>query len=444
MAEPFSDGSPSPRLALLALTLSLVGAASMVYYHQLLFMPRVLAIRQFEGLGSGYSFGNDFYPVWLTARASAQGSRNIYGPDMTRAIQTGLFGRPLDARNPSDPSVDYRQFAYPAFTELLLWPAAVLEFPHLRLLLAVLLPAITAASIWIWLKALSWQLHPIYFIALIMLSLSTYQLLEAFFAEQPGLFVGFFLAAAALAIRQKRLMLAGALVSLTLIKPQMTALAIVYLLLWSISDRQRARLWQGFLAVTLTLMITSLCIWPHWVQQWANILLGYHRYAMPPLVTILLGSSAPKYLSLVLIAVVLSAAATLAWRNRRASEDSPAFWFTLTLLLAITCVTLLPGQAIYDHVILIPGILLVFRNSRRLLQAGQVPRALLVAGALVLAWPWISAFVLLILRPWLSPATFYATPVFALPIRTAASLPVAVLALLGWTWRISPERPAAA
>ena len=43
-----------------------------------------------------------------------------------------------------------------------------------------------------WLKALRWDIHPMWRAVLIVLPLGTYELLEAFFALQPGLFVGFF------------------------------------------------------------------------------------------------------------------------------------------------------------------------------------------------------------------------------------------------------------
>jgi glycosyl transferase family 87 len=437
MDEPHREALSSRRLALVALSFALVGAACLDYYHLGLFIPRMLQVRASIGLGNGYSFGDDFYPIWITSRAAHVDHADIYSAAMTRQIQTGLFGRPLDARNRFDPPTDYRQFAYPAFTDLLLWPAAWLDFPRLRLLLAVLLPLITAASLWIWLQAIDWKFSPLWFAVLVILTLSTYQLLEAFFAEQPGLLVGFFLASAALALRQNRLTLAGVLSSLTLIKPQMTLLAVAYLLLWSFSDKRRARYWQGFLVVTVALLLGSLWIWPHWIGQWVAILLGYHRYAMPPLLSILLGDNLQKYAAPAIAVVLLGLCAVLAWRNRSATADSVRFWLTLSLLLAVTSVALLPGQAIYDHVVLIPGILLVVRYRSKLRKAGRVSRGLLLAGALVLIWPWISAFALLVLRPWLSPALFYSTTVFALPIRTAASLPFAVLALLGWTWRIS-------
>lgn len=435
MPNPNAGDRDNVRVALLALLVAIVGAASMTYYHLRIFLPRAAESRAAAGISGGYFFGNDFYPVWLTARAARTSHADPYSPDMTRAIQTGLFSRPLDLR--TDPPADYRQFAYPAFTDLLLWPLGYFEFRQVRLILAVVLPLLTIASFWFWFEALGWKIHPVWFVVFLVLALSTYQLLEAFFAEQPGLIVGFVLPAAAYALRKNRLMLAGALSALTLIKPQMTGLLIVYLLLWSFSDRRRAALWQAFSAVTIALVILSLAIWPHWIHEWITILLGYHHYATPSLVALLFAPRLPAYVGTVLIACVLIAAAILAWKQRDADVDSPSFWFTVSILLALTAVSLLPGQAVYDHVILIPGILLVIQR-RHLLQAKWTSRSVLAAGALVLFWPWVAAFALALVRP-LVPTSFFDSSIVAtLPIRSAAALPFATLALLCWTSRVSP------
>jgi hypothetical protein len=215
----------------------------------------------------------------------------------------------------------------------------------------------------------------------------------------------------------------------------MTLLAVVYLLLWSLSDRRRAKFSVGLLITIAFLVGASLYLWPRWIEQWIKILLGYHRYATPPLVTVLLGSWS-LYLGKALIIVLLGVCCLLAWRNRRATPNSFDFWWTLSLLLAITSVTLLPGQAIYDHVILFPGIFLLLRYRRELSNAGRVPRTLLAIGAVVLFWPYAAAFALIVLRPLLSPEVFNSTAIFALPIRTAASLPFGVLALLAWMTRV--------
>jgi hypothetical protein len=128
---------------------------------------------------------------------------------------------------------------------------------------------------------------------------------------------------------------------------------------------------------------------------------------------------------------VLVLSGAFAWRIRREGVESPLFWWGLSLLLAVTSVAVLPGQAIYDHLILIPGILLLVQYREKFLGGGFVNRGLWIVGALVLLWPWVSAFVLLCMRPF-APAQFGADAVFVLPIRTAASLPFAVLALLAY------------
>jgi len=319
----------------------------------------------------------------------------------------------------------------------LLWPTAGLDFPKLRLVLAIVLPCLTVISLWWWMWALDWRPHSVWFAVLAVLALSNYEVLEALFAEQPGLIVGFLMAGTALALRRNQLFLAGVLLSLTLIKPQMTLLAAMYLLLWSLSDRQRTRFWMGFAAALLLLMGSSLAIWPHWVGRWLKVLLGYHHYATPPLVTVLLGPDVGAYVGPVAIVVLIGVSAGLAWRNRRAGPESPVFWLTLSLLLAITSVAILPGQAIYDHVILLPGIILVVRNRRALWAAGRVCQILLVIGALILVWPWVAASALIVARPWIDSGHFYSDAIFALPIRTAASLPFAVLALLACASRVT-------
>ncbi len=412
----------------------MVGAAAMLYYHLGLFMPRVLEVGASRNLAGGYAFGNDFYPVWLTTRECLQERRDPYSPEMTREIQQGLFGRPLDASVPTDPLTDYRTFAYPAFTDLLFWPAAGFPFPVVRVAVVVLLAVLTVISILLWMRALSWHLGCTWTAIVVLLVLCSYPVLEGLYADQLGLLVGFLLAASILALRRGRLLLAGILMALTTLKPQMTLLAILFLFLWTLQNwRERRRFCVGLFSTEILLVGTALIVWPQWIQSWARVVLGYHRYAKPPLVRAVLaeplGASIAGPATLMMIAALLIAAIVLAWRNRAAEAASVEFWLTLSVLLGITTITMLPGQALHDHVILLPGIfLLALRRS--IWSLSWIFKALLGMGTVVLLWPWIAACGLIALRPLLTHQHFYSKAIFALPLRTAAAFPFIVLGLL--------------
>lgn len=170
MPSSSSDSQDSIRLVWIALALATVGAAAMLYYHQRLFLPRARAVSVERGLGGGYTLGNDFYPVWVTAR-EALGGRDPYSAGMTREIQIGLFGRPLD--RPGDPK-DLRTFAHPAYTLLLMWPAAAMRFEAARVAIGILLLAFMPASVWLWLKALGWHVCWPWMLVIVVLSVCSY------------------------------------------------------------------------------------------------------------------------------------------------------------------------------------------------------------------------------------------------------------------------------
>jgi hypothetical protein len=102
---------------------------------------------------------------------------------------------------------------------------------------------------------------------------------------------------------------------------------------------------------------------------------------------------------------------------------------------------LLPGQAVYDHVILLPGILLALWNWRRVAASSRPFAVILAAGALVLFWQWIAAIPLLVIRYFMSPQQFFSNGVLLLPLHAAASVPFAVAAVLGYAlWKGMREK----
>jgi len=439
-----ANSSNSPRGSTLALSLALIGAVSMFYYHQRLFLPRVAAVRAAAGLSNRFSLGNDFYQVWLSSRTLLRERLDPYSSEMTRRIQISLYGRPLGARGSGDP-LDLRIFPYPLYTDLLFWPLAAIPFLLARFIVLGALTTMTLASVPLWLRVLEWKLDWKWIIVISLLTLSSYPALEGLFAAQLGLLVSFLLAASIVALQVRRFLFAGFLAALTTMKPQVTVLAILYLLLWATTQwPMRKRFVIGFFGALALLAGASLIVQPNWVHSWVRTVVAYRHYTHPPLVTEVLASQLGPRLSgpasLLLTAASIITALIMSWRNRTARFGSFAFFMTLSLLLVITTIVLLPGQAVYDHLILLPGLLLMARNRDHLRAAGWIPRVLLGLTALVLFWPWLAACGLITARPFIATSIFDSVSILALPIRTAASFPFALLAILAWTWRLTPAQ----
>src|SRR5438477_6422555 len=102
---------------------------------------------------------------------------------MTREIQTGRFGRPMDPHRPSDPPLDFRAFSYPLYADLLAAPLLPLGFNTVRVVLGVLLPLLTAASLVLWLRAFKLLVSSRTLTIAIILLLVSYPVLEGLFAQ---------------------------------------------------------------------------------------------------------------------------------------------------------------------------------------------------------------------------------------------------------------------
>ena len=266
------------------------------------------------------------------------------------------------------------------------------------------------------------------FVIFAVLTVFSYPGLEALFAEQAGLIVGFLLAAAIAALVGNRLGWAGFLLALATIKPQMCALLILYLLLWAMAEwRERWKLAISFFATLAALILSAMLVWPRWIAEWLDVLLHYRDYSNPPLLASLFG----PHLGMVLIVLTLIAAVGFAWHKRSEPPASGEFGLVVSMLLAITTVTLLPEHAVYDHVILLPAIMVVARSWRGAWARNRIVRLVLALAAATVFWPWFAALAVEIIEA-VSPRA--AAALVFLPLRTAAALPFVVLGVL-WMLR---------
>ena len=411
--------------------MSLVASASTWFY-----MNRILRAQQVaDAVAHSRPRGNlsDLYPRWLGARELLRHGRNPYSAEITREIQLGYYGRPLDPARAEDPK-DQQGFAYPAYVVFLLAPSIDLPFDTVQKALRCLLIVLAMSTVLLWLYVLRWKPSRGTGLILIVLMLGWLPMVQGIKLQQLSLLVAGLLAACGACLAGGWLLLAGGLLALATIKPQLTWPLVLWLLLWAGSAwRSRRRFVFGFGLVMLLLLGGAQLLLPGWLRMFAEALGQYHRYTQNQSVLVWsFGSIAGRILE----AVSVLFCALCIWPVRRELASSAAFGRAFALVMALT-VVIVPMFAPYNQVLLAPAILALLRSEISgdpILPA--VRRARRVGGFL-LVWPWIATVGLSLAYLWLTPAV--RQRVWPMPFYSNFLVPVFIfgLALLD-TWMSEP------
>jgi hypothetical protein len=374
---------------------------------------------------------SDLYPRWLGARELLRHGRNPYSDEITREIQQGYYGRPLDPSRTSDPK-DQQGFAYPVYVVFLLAPTIGLPFDRVGEGFRWLLIGLAAASVLLWLRVLRWKPPLSEVLVYTILILGWLPMVQGIKLQQLSLLVAGLLAACVACVTSGWLFCAGGLLALATIKPQLTWPIVVWLLLWAGSEwRPRWRFVLGFGLVTLLLLGGAELVLPGWFAMFVHAAGQYHQYTQNQSVLVwLFGSVLGRGLE----AISVVACAICVGRMRRAPGNGPEFGQSTGLVLALT-VVIVPMFAPYNQILLVPAIFALVRSStssRPIMPAVRLAR---LVGGVLLAWPWLATVGLSAAYLWLTPEL--RQRVWALPFFSNFVLPVMIFALaVGDTWAI--------
>lgn len=334
----------------------------------------------------------DLYPRWVGTRESLLHGRNPYSPEVSHQIQMAFYGRPIEQSydKPRFEIIDEQRFVYPLYVVFLLAPTVNWDFAQLQGWAPVFFGALIAVSVWLWLRVLDWQLSPLVVAGGMMLVLSSPQIAQGLRLRQLGLFVAFLVALAAWCVTRERYAVAGVLLAISTIKPQMVALLVLWFLLWSIGNgRKRWPLALGFVISLVLLAVGAEWLLPGWPRFFLAGLAAYAKYfpTTSP-VRLILGNWLGGVLSVLALAVLLG----FAWGMRKAEANSREFAYTMTLFF-VASVLLMPLLTPYNQVFLLLPMLMLLRDWKILPRWG---RTTMVA---LLAWPWTVQAILLMHPP---------------------------------------------
>jgi Glycosyltransferase family 87 len=406
-----------------ALILALLISASMWFYVQRILISHQKAESALHGIPRGNL--SDLYPRWLGARELLLHHRDPYSEDITREIQMGYYGRALNPSRPFDP-IDQQGFAYPLYVVFLLAPTIWLPFSIVQVGFRWFLIILTAASVPIWLRILRWRISCTAIATAILLTLGSFQVLQAIKLQQLSLLVSGLIAASVVFIAQGWLVAAGILLALAGIKPQLILLVSAWLLLWTAGDwRHRQGFAWGFLLTLAALFGASDYVLPGWVARFWNAVLAYREYnagagsVLDELITPGSGKA--------LAALIVLALAVLCWRLRQTNSDQSDFLWGTALVLAVT-VVVVPKAAPYNQILLLPAVLLVLRDRPAIWNKNRLARLCCAAAGIIFAWPWLAALALTLASLFLPAHSVQQA--WAAPVYTSLAIPIAVAALL--------------
>lgn len=398
-------------------------AASMWIWVQRIAIPH----QQSESIAKGIPRGNlsDLYPRWLGTRELLLHGRDPYASDITQEIQAGYYGRPIDPERPNDPK-DQQAFAYPLYIVFVLAPTIGLPFPVVQKIFVGALVWLTAVSVPLWLRALGWRISLAWQLVWIVLVISCFPAIQGFKLQQLTLLIAALLAAAMYSIVRQRLVLAGALLALSGIKPQLVALVIAALCIWVVANwRERQQLFWSFAAVMSILVLGAEFLLPGWVREFRSAVAAYYQYTGggQSVLNVSLTPFWGKAASVILVCMLFA----LLWKVRHAAADTAEFRWAFSLVLATTLL-IVPMYAPYNQLLLVPGLLWIAHEIQALWKRNLVSRALITLTVLAVFWQWVAAGGLagaLLFLPGSAVEKAWAVPLYttlAIPVTTVATL----------------------
>jgi hypothetical protein len=276
---------------------------------------------------------NDFYSRWKGAEVFWREGMDPYSDQATLAIQQGIYGRP------ALPGEDPGPFAYLFDTVFPLAPLTWLPYPWVEAIWLVTLQFSLIGGTLLCLSLVDWWLPPWLVGATALWAILFCHSARTILLGQFAGLVFLWTVGTLWALKAKQQVVAGVLLALTTIKPQMSFLLIPGLLLWGLFH-QRWRFLAAF-AISMALLVgASFLLLPGWLGRFLGQLSRYTSYtAIGSPVWILcqdtfpqLGTAAEIGLSVLLLLYLL-----VQWRHlRHVEEIGRVFRWILGMTLIVT------------------------------------------------------------------------------------------------------------
>ncbi|MBZ0291002.1 MAG: DUF2029 domain-containing protein [Anaerolineae bacterium] len=246
-----------PKIIILTALILLVLVGDVVLTHHYLTEP--------------YPGHNDFLPHWEGARSFWQEGISPYDARTTLNIQMRMFGR--EAQPGEDPNF----YAYPFFYTFFLIPLTYFSYDWAAAIWMVLLEVCLVVSVFLLLDLFRWKPRPLLLASLLLWTIISYYPARGLLLGQVSLVVYCLEVLSLWALARGQDRLAGAVLAISTLKPQMAFLLVPLLLLWALRARRRAFV-ISFIATFAASMALSFVLLPSWLSDWLDVVRRYPEY----------------------------------------------------------------------------------------------------------------------------------------------------------------------
>lgn len=353
--------------------------------------------------------GNDFLVHWMGTKSFFEDGLSPYSDEVALRIQTMVYGR---AAQPGEHEL---RVAYPLYSVFIFLPFALISDYNLaRAVWMAVLESALILMAFLSLKLVRWRPRPLILSIFLLFSVFWYHAMRPVILGNAVILIALAIVAILLAVRAGNDELAGILMGLITIKPQVVLLFIVFLCIWAASHRRwKIIVWfsisMGFLIGLAVILI------PDWFIQNLREILRYPSYNPPGTLPSAMEAIIPQggeRLGRVISGVALLIL-VLEWFIHRKSEFRAFVWtacLTLTLSFWVGLQTD-PGNFIVAYL----GLVLTFavwveRWQNRGVVISVIAMFLLFIGI----WEIFLSTVEMNYQPIQSPVMFLPLPLFLL------------------------------
>ncbi len=219
--------------------------------------------------------GNDFLVHWVGTQELIMNGVSPYSEEVAIRIQTLAYGRP------AQPGEHELRVAYPIYASLIFAPFAIMQdFTVARAAWMTVLEIAIIALAFISINLARWRPNLFVLIIYFLFSILWYHSIRPLINGNAVILVALFITGALLAIRQDRDELAGILLGLATIKPQVAILILFFITLWALS-RSRWRLLLWSYGSILIFSLIGIIFIPDWFIQNFYEVIRYPGYNPP-------------------------------------------------------------------------------------------------------------------------------------------------------------------